>query len=96
MKCVKNEPFSQKPKPKNNCDEKYMTQCFTMPVYNLPSPLYVAGHILKVVFCSLNASGVYLDFLLLPIFILFYHFVICFLISKMIDHATQQPEGRYS
>ena len=67
-----------------------------MPVYTHPSPLYVVGHILKVVFCSLNASGGYLDFLLLPIFILFYHFVICFLISKMIDHATQQPEGRYS
>lgn len=72
---------------------KYMTQCCTMPIYP-SSRLYVAGHILKVVFCSLNASGVYLDFLLLLIFILFLPFVICFLISKMIDHATQQPEGK--
>lgn len=93
---MKNVPFPQKPKPKNDCDEKYMMQCCAMPVSNLPSPLYVVGHILKVVFCGLNASDVYLDLLLLPIFILFYHFVICFLISKMIDHATQQPEGRYS
>ena len=56
-----------------------MTQCCTMPIYTLPSRLYVAGHILKVVFCSLNASGVYLDFLLLLIFILFLPFCNLFL-----------------
>lgn len=52
------------------------------------SPVCGRACILKVVFCGLNASGVYLDFLLLLIFILFLPFVICFLISKMIDHAT--------